>query len=187
MKIVHSDYFIFFFLSMMFSRKSVFFLKLQNTRLHYNSHDVIPMEILYTFNVSHFFFLNFVKSKLKLSNALFFIFRRSWSQKQADAKKQVNQATASQTSSASNKSQKFSYTAENKPPAAAASITTAAPPAATSTVWDKAPTTTAAPPANSADEKWQAKLNRNVAGTQQNAQDFTKEFMGQMYGSTTTQ
>ena len=105
----------------------------------------------------------------------FFIFRRSWSQKQAEAKKQVNQATASQASSTSsnNQSQKFSYTANKNNP-----------PNATSTVWDKAPTTTAPPPANAADEKWQAKLNSNVAGTQQNAQDFTKEFMGQMYGST---
>ena len=111
-----------------------------------------------------------------------FIFRRSWSQKQAEAKKQVNQATASQASSTSsnNQSQKFSYTAKNSTNAAATAT------ASTTTVWDKAPKNTAPPSAtNAADEKWQAKLNSNVAGTQQNAQDFTKEFMGQMYGGST--
>merc|ERR1712227_200417 len=60
--------------------------------------------------------------------------------------------------------------------------------ASTTTVWDKVPKNTAPPTAtNAADEKWQAKLDSNVAGTQQNAQDFTKEFMGQMYGSSTQQ
>ena len=139
------------------------------------------MEILYSYSVSNFcFFIKIVKC------TFCFIFHRSWSQKQADAKKQVNQATASQAaasnnSSSSNQSQKFSYTAKNSTNAAATAT------ASTTTVWDKAPKNNTAPPpaTNAADEKWQAKLNSNVAGTQQNAQDFTKEFMGQMYGGST--
>ena len=53
-------------MSKKFSWKSFFFRIYKiHTRLHYNSHDVIPMEILYSYNVSNFCFF------IKLSNALF--------------------------------------------------------------------------------------------------------------------